>query len=137
MNESITRDADLYHRLLSIDQLTAEKIVQVQQMEPWERSEADWQLLDVYKAAMSKVMTKLGVTSDLEIVNGEPVIGGTRVPVELILGEIAVGSSAEQILNSYPSLKPGAIDTAIRYAESLPSEHPLVRLLRKYRATCG
>jgi uncharacterized protein (DUF433 family) len=35
---------------------------------------------------------------------GKPVIKGTRITVELILGKIAEGESVEQILLSYPHL---------------------------------
>lgn len=80
-------------------------------------------------------MTKLGVTSAQQIISREPVILGTA-SYGIELGQLAVGSSTEQILDSYPFLKLDAIDTAIRYAKSLPLEHPLARLLLKYRATC-
>ena len=78
---------------------------------------------------MSRVMSKLGVVSDPEILGGEPVVAGTRVPVELILSELAYGRTSAAILHSYPSLPPDAINTAIIYAQSLPEEHPLPQLL--------
>lgn len=136
MNKSLVGKADLYHRLLGIDKAMAERITQAQQLEPWERTEGDWQVLDVYKVAMSKVMTKLGVISDPQIMSGEPTVAGTRVPVELILAELAVGRTTAELLYSYPSLPPDSIEIATRYAELMPKEHPLAQLLRKYRALC-
>jgi uncharacterized protein (DUF433 family) len=44
------------------------------------------------------------IESNARIMFGKPVIKGTRIPVELILGKIADGESAEDILSSYPHL---------------------------------
>lgn len=137
MQESVVREAEHYHRWFGINQEMAQKVVQVQQKDPWERAEADWQILEVYRVAISKVMTKLGVVSDPEILGGEPVIAGTRVPVELILSELAAGRTPAEILHSYPSLPLGAIDTVITYVQSLPAEHPLAQLFSKSREICG
>lgn len=78
---------------------------------------------------MSEPLTQLGVVCDPEIMGGEPVIAGTRVPVSLVLGELSVGRNTAEILYSYPSLPPDAIEIATRYAESLEREHPLAQLL--------
>ena len=121
--------AEYYHRWFGIDLETAQKVVQMQELDPWNRSKADWQSLEDYQIAMSKVMTKLGVVSDPEILGGEPVIAGTRVPVELILSELATGRTRSEILHSYPSLPFDAVDTAITYAQNLPAEYPLAQLL--------
>lgn len=123
--------AEHYHHWYGIDLEMAQKVVQVQGLEPWERSEADWQVLEDYQMVMSKVMTKLGVISDPEILGGEPVIAGTRVPVELILSELATGRTRIEILHSYPSLPFDAIDTAIIYVQHLPAEYPLTQQLLK------
>ncbi len=136
MNESLVGNANLYHRMLGIDSGTAQRVVQAQQLEVWERTEGDWQVIDIYKAAMSKVMTKLGVTSDPETMSGEPVLAGTRVPVSLILGELSSGRTKAEILSSYPTLPADAVGIATRYGESLPADHPLAQLFLKYRALC-
>ena len=129
MQESTVREAEHYHRWFGIDPEIAQKIVQVQQKDARDRTDADWQVLEAYRTAMSRVMSKLGVVSDPEILGGEPVVAGTRVPVELILSELAADRSPAEILHSYPSLPPDAIDTAIIYAQSLPVKHPLAQLL--------
>ena len=129
MQESTVREAEHYHRWFGIDPEIAQKVVQVQQKDAWDRSDADWQVLEAYRTAMSKVMSKLGVVSDPEILGGDPVVAGTRVPVELILSELAAGRTSAEILHSYPSLPPDAINTGIIYAQSLPAEHPFTQLL--------
>ena len=75
------------------------KVAQVQQKDARDRSDADWQVLEAYRTAMSKVMSKLGVVSDPEILGGDPVVAGTRVPVELILSELAADRSPAEILH--------------------------------------
>ncbi len=42
-----------------------------------------------------------GVISDPEILGGEAVIKGTRVPVSLILGHLAGGMSIEELIYEY------------------------------------
>ena len=133
MQESTVREAEYYHRWFGINQEMAQKVAQVQLLDAWERTDADWQVLEAYRTAMSKVMSKLGVVSDPEILGGEPVVAGTRVPVQLILSELAADRSPAEILHSYPSLPLDAINTAIIYAQSLPAEHPLAQLLSQVK----
>ena len=42
-----------------------------------------------------------GIVSDKEILGGEAVIKGTRIPVALILGHLAVGMSTDEIVYEY------------------------------------
>ena len=42
-----------------------------------------------------------GIVSDSEILGGEAVIKGTRVPVSLILGHLASGMSIDEIVYEY------------------------------------
>jgi uncharacterized protein (DUF433 family) len=42
-----------------------------------------------------------GITVDPQVVHGRPVVAGTRVPVEVILGELAGGSSFEEVAADY------------------------------------
>jgi len=44
------------------------------------------------------------VESDPEILGGKPVVGGTRIPVDLVLELINVGCSANRIVEEYPEL---------------------------------
>jgi uncharacterized protein (DUF433 family) len=42
-----------------------------------------------------------GIVSDSEILGGEAVIKGTRIPVSLILGHLARGMNIDEILDEY------------------------------------
>ncbi|MDP8227980.1 MAG: DUF433 domain-containing protein [Candidatus Electryoneaceae bacterium] len=61
-------------------------------------------------------MTEGLVVSDPSIMMGKPVIIGTRITVELILEKLAAGETAQQIIESYPRLKPEAIQAALEFA---------------------
>lgn len=57
MQESTVREAEHYHRWFGIDPEIAQKIVQVQQKDARDRSDADWQILGAYRTAMSRATT--------------------------------------------------------------------------------
>ena len=59
------------------------------------------------------------LTSDPAVCDGQLCASGTRVPVTTILDSLAEGSTREQILQSYPSLKPEHVDAALAYAAEL------------------
>jgi uncharacterized protein (DUF433 family) len=50
---------------------------------------------------------------------------GTRIPVSVILNNLAEGISREDILKSYPSLIPEDIDAALAYAALLTKERQI------------
>jgi uncharacterized protein (DUF433 family) len=47
-----------------------------------------------------------------------PVIKGTRIPVSVILDQIAAGDSWDDILNGYPELAKEGIQAALLYARA-------------------
>ena len=47
------------------------------------------------------------------VCNGNPVIKGTRIPVSVILGQIAKDESWETLLAGYPELKKEDIQAAL------------------------
>ncbi|MBS0472885.1 MAG: DUF433 domain-containing protein [Proteobacteria bacterium] len=51
-----------------------------------------------------------------KVMVGKPVIRGTRITVEHIMGELATGMSAADILREYPDLKEEDIRAACAYA---------------------
>jgi uncharacterized protein (DUF433 family) len=53
----------------------------------------------VYHSAMSKV-----VFQDAEIIGGEPVFRGTRVPVKSLFDHLEAGDSIEDFLGGFPSV---------------------------------
>ena len=52
------------------------------------------------------------------ICNGKPVIKGTRIPVSVILEQIAEGESWDTLLAGYPELKKKDIQAALLYARA-------------------
>lgn len=51
-----------------------------------------------------------------KVCNGRPVIRGTRIPVSVILEQIAEGESWEALLAGYPELTKEDIQAALYYA---------------------
>lgn len=62
------------------------------------------------------------ITADPEIMHGAVCFRGTRVPVSVVLDNLAGGETAVTILGEYPSLKPEHIPAAIGYAADLARE---------------
>ncbi|MBW2671112.1 MAG: DUF433 domain-containing protein [Deltaproteobacteria bacterium] len=52
------------------------------------------------------------------ICNGKPVIKGTRIPVSVILEQIAEGETLDTLLAGYPELKKEDIQAALLYAKA-------------------
>ena len=61
-----------------------------------------------------------GITVDPQIVHGRSVIAGTRVPVEVVTGELAGGSTYDEIMTDY-HLTEEQIRAALGYATQLLS----------------
>jgi uncharacterized protein (DUF433 family) len=62
------------------------------------------------------------IVVDPQICHGRACIRGTRVMVSVILDNVAAGISTTEIIESYPSLTPDAIQAAIAYAAELARE---------------
>lgn len=62
------------------------------------------------------------VVVDPTICHGKACIKGTRIMVSVILENLAVGLSPDEILDSYPSLNREAVQAAITYAAELTRE---------------
>ncbi len=62
-----------------------------------------------------------GIEINPEKKSGKPVIAGTRVPVELILGKLASGMLYEDIISEYELTK-DQILAALQYAANIISE---------------
>ena len=52
------------------------------------------------------------------VCNGKPVIKGTRIPVSVIIEQIAEGKSWDTVLAGYPELKKEDIQAALHYARA-------------------
>jgi uncharacterized protein (DUF433 family) len=63
------------------------------------------------------------ITLDPQIVSGKPVVAGTRLSVEFVIGLLADGWSEAEILANYPALTTERIRACLAYArDSLSSE---------------
>ena len=62
------------------------------------------------------------ITSDPAICHGKACISGTRIMVSVVVDNFAAGVSREEVLRSYPSLRPEDIDAALQYAADLARE---------------
>lgn len=67
------------------------------------------------------------IISDPSIMMGKPVIGGTRITVELMLEKLAAGETGEQILSAHPHLPQDAIRAALTFAAEACSAAPSSR----------
>ncbi|MCX6053525.1 MAG: DUF433 domain-containing protein [Chloroflexi bacterium] len=63
------------------------------------------------------------IVFDSQICHGQATIRSTRIPVSVILDNLAAGMTSKDIVQSYPSLSPAAVQAAIAYAADLTREH--------------
>ncbi|PZN85926.1 MAG: hypothetical protein DM484_01195 [Candidatus Methylumidiphilus alinenensis] len=63
---------------------------------------------------------------DPTICHGKVCIKGTRIPVAVILDNLAAGETIPTILRSYPTLQSVDIQTALAYAAELARERIVV-----------
>jgi uncharacterized protein (DUF433 family) len=63
---------------------------------------------------------------DRRIMGGRACIRGMRIPVSVIVGQIAHGATMENVLADYPDLEPDDVRQALEYANWLAQEtvHP-------------
>lgn len=65
------------------------------------------------------------VTSDPQIMRGRACIRGMRLPVSVIVKQIAHGATVDEILDEYPDLQAEDVREAVRYAACVVSEEGL------------
>jgi len=61
-------------------------------------------------------MTEGFIIRDPDILNGKPIVKGTRISVGLILQCLASGMSKEDILRGYPTLTREGLESALDFA---------------------
>ena len=66
------------------------------------------------------------VTFDPQIMAGRACVRGMRIPVSLIVSQIAHGATNAEILRGYPDLEPEDIEQAIQYAAWLTQEQIVI-----------
>ena len=57
-----------------------------------------------------------------QVRNSVACIAGTRIPVSVVLDNLAGGATVEEIVREYPSLTPKSISAALAYAAELARE---------------
>jgi uncharacterized protein (DUF433 family) len=62
------------------------------------------------------------ITFDPAIMGGRACIRGMRIPVAVIVGQIAHGASIEEVLSGYPDLEEDDVRQAMEYAAWVVSE---------------
>ncbi len=65
------------------------------------------------------------ISANPTVMHGARCFTGTRIPVSLVLDNLADGVSAEQILQQYPSLRAEHIPAALSLAADLARERVL------------
>ncbi len=58
------------------------------------------------------------ITFDPQIMGGRACVRGMRIPVSVIVRQIAHGATVEEILHGYPDLQREDVQQAIEYAAS-------------------
>lgn len=59
------------------------------------------------------------IVSEPEILRGKPRLKGTRIPVGVVLGYLAAGKTAEEIVAEFPELTREQIAACLDYARDL------------------
>ena len=62
------------------------------------------------------------ITFDPAIMGGRACIRGMRIPVAVIVGQIAHGATVEEVISDYPDLEPDDVQQALEYAAWLTQE---------------
>ncbi len=65
------------------------------------------------------------ITVEPDKMGGVPCIRGLRIPVATVVGMLAEGMAAEEILADYPDLEAGDIREALEYAAEAVREREL------------
>jgi uncharacterized protein (DUF433 family) len=58
------------------------------------------------------------ITTDPDILGGKPCIAGTRISVQLILEQLALGDEVKDILDQYPHITEEQVHAALAFASA-------------------
>ncbi len=70
--------------------------------------------------------TKDRITIDADVMQGKPVIRGTRITVDLLLRKLSEGATEADLLDAYPHLTAADIRAALAYAADAVSHEDIV-----------
>ena len=65
------------------------------------------------------------IITDPDIKGGKPVIKGTRVPVDLVIGKLAGGTTPDELIHEY-DLTRQQVNDALKYAADIIREEQLI-----------
>ena len=65
------------------------------------------------------------IAVDPEVCHGRACIAGTRVPVTVVLDNLAAGRGADDIVRSYPTLGREAVRAVLLYAAEMAKERTM------------
>jgi len=74
------------------------------------------------------------IDSDESVLGGKPVVRGTRLAVDFILGLLSEGWSEAELLRNYPRLSPEALRAIYAYAAEALSEESVQAITRRPRS---
>ena len=74
---------------------------------------------------------KKHIHSDPNILVGKPVVKGTRLSVEFLLGLLAKGWNEKQILKNYPSLTASGLQSVFAFAAECMREEALFSISKR------
>ncbi len=66
------------------------------------------------------------IHADPSILNGKPVIKGTRISVELVLSRLSEGASIQALLVAWPNLSISDIQAALAYSAAVIAHEELL-----------
>ncbi len=72
---------------------------------------------------MKRVAPHISINPDVRF--GKPVIEGTRVPVEVIVGKVAAGMTTDQVAREY-EVTPEQVRAALQYAATVVASEELL-----------
>jgi uncharacterized protein (DUF433 family) len=75
--------------------------MQAEKVHAWWKTNRDPKTWGCYTSVMSPAEIAPRIVADQNIRFGRPVIAGTRVPVELIIGKMAGGMGASEVAEEY------------------------------------
>ena len=79
-----------------------------------------WGCKDSYMAEVDDRFDR--ITFDRSIMGGRACIRGMRIPVSVIVGQLAHGASTDEVLTDYPDLELADLEQALAYAAWLTQE---------------
>jgi uncharacterized protein (DUF433 family) len=75
------------------------------------------------------------ITVDPDVMVGKPVVKGTRIPVELVLAQLAYSPDLSELFAAYPLLTVEDVKAFLAYASQLVAARHYARRTRKQATT--